>query len=211
MADTPVFRLPCPHCQRVLKVPLEWAGRRGACPACQKPIEFPKSLATQVTQSKLGETILSLVSESDEGLDDKTFDQVALLLSQGTCRDYQLAKAALGDRRLSARQWRRILAAAGTRESMRQHIESQLDRLPDIAEDEVPSLAVVEAPPSQDAWQIMARYAYYLRHDTCPACKDDPTGLHCIYLNYTDFAKARNIPADRSARWEKIVQHLLGL
>ena len=210
-ASTAVFRLPCPHCQRVLKIPVAWAGRKGACPSCGKPIEFPKSLATEVAQSRLGETILEMVCESDEPMDEKAFDQLALLLSQGTCRDYQLVRTTLGDRKLSVRQWRRVLSSASTRETMRQSIESQLDTLPDISEDEMPTMAAIDAPPALDSWQVMARYAYFLRHETCDACKEDPTGLHCIYLSFGDFAKARQISDDRAQRWEKVCQHLLGL
>jgi hypothetical protein len=211
MADSQVLRLPCPHCQRVLKIPFAWAGKRGTCPACNKSIAFSKTLVTEVAQSKLGESIRSMLAENDEPLDEKAFDQVTLLLSQGTCRDYKLVLTTLGDRKLSAKQWRRALSAAAARESMRLHIESQLDRLPDIEEDEVTSLAVIEAPAAHDSWQIIARFGYFLRHDTCSKCKEDPTGLRCIYLNYADFLKARQISDERSQRWEKVAQHLLGL
>lgn len=213
MSETiaPVFRLPCPHCQRVLKIPADWAGRKGACPACGESVEFPRTLASNIATSKLGEQIMKMLSESDESIEEKNSDHISMLLSQGTCRDYQLVKEALGDLRPSARQWRRMLSSAAVRESMRQHIESQLDRLPEIPEDEVPSLAVAEAPAHQDAWRILARYAYFLSHGTCKACKENPTGLHCLYLSYDHFAKLRSIAKDRSDRWQTVCQHLLGL
>lgn len=210
-ASSAILRIPCPHCQRVLKIPLQWAGRRGTCPACGEKVAFPASLATQIAKSKLGEQLLGMINESDDPLDEKSADQLALVLSQGTCNDYQLARGLLGERRLSAKQWRSVLVAAGAREAMRQHVELQAQQIDALPEDDLPVLATLETPAGPESWRIMARFAYFLRHQTCDGCKEDPTGLHCMYLSYEAFAKARSITPERSDRWEKVCQHLLGL
>jgi hypothetical protein len=212
-ASTQVFRFTCPHCQKVLKAPLEWSGKRGVCPGCQKPVTFPKFTAPS-NRSRTAEQLQKVVSEGDNTtLEEAESDQMAMLLSLGTCGDYQKAMKVQAGRLFSARQWRRILNSAAARETMRLHIEEQLDRLAEIPDDDDDPAALVVAgeATNPDAWKVFSRYLYFLRHGTCDHCKVDVTGMTCLYLTWDQFTKARLIPADRSANWEKIFKHHLGL
>ena len=96
---------------------------------------------------------------------------------------------------------------------MRLHIEEQLERLAEIPDDDSEPAALIAAADTANpnAWTIIARFLYYLRHGSCEACQKDPTGLACIYLTFGSFAQARMIPEDRSQNWQKICHHHLGL
>jgi hypothetical protein len=212
-----LFRFACPHCQKVLKARTEWAGKKGMCPTCNKPIQFP-AYTPPSSASRTAQQLIQLVKpEGDDNLtfDENDSDRLAMLLSQGTCRDYGLAKKLLDGRPLSPRQWRRTLNSAAARESMRLHIEQQLERLAEIPDDDAEPaalLAAVEASTNDpNAWKIIIRFLYFLRHAACAPCQQDPTGLSCIYLTFEAFTQARQIPDDRAANWQKIVHHHLGL
>ncbi len=113
------YRCTCSQCQKVLKIRTDWAGRRGVCPHCQATVEFPPFKAP-VAGSATAQLLLKLVSDEDEeSFDEMQTDRLAMLLSQATCRDFQLATQWLNGRALSARQWRRTLNAADVREGMR--------------------------------------------------------------------------------------------
>lgn len=209
---TQVFRFTCPNCQKVLKAPAEWAGRRGVCPFCQRTVTFPK--VQDLPRSRTADQLLKLISPDEDMLpDEQEADKIAMLLSQGTCRDYLLASKLIGTQAFSARAWRRILNSAAGREAMRFKIEEQLEKLAEIPDDDEDPAALVVASEqtNPNAWKIMVRYLYYLRHGTCDRCKDDMTGLRCMYLTWDDFCKTRLIQRDRAANWEKICKHHLGL
>jgi hypothetical protein len=157
---------------------------------------------------------LQLVAGDDDAtLDEGENDRLAMLLSLGTCRDYGLARKLLDGRALSPRQWRRLLNSAAARESMRLHIGEQLERLAEIPDDDSEPTALIAAADTSnpDAWKMITRYLYFLRHNTCEPCGDDPTGLSCIYLTFDAFTGARLISADRAGNWQKICHHHLGL
>ncbi|GEM_PF-2330529 len=214
-AQVQVFRFTCPNCQKVLKARMDWSGKRGLCPGCQKTVQFP-AFSAPSPKSRTVEQLLKLVSQHDNiALDELETDQLAMLLSLGTCGDYHKAVVLIAERQFSARQWRRILNSAAARENMRLHIEEQLDRLaeiPDEEEEEDPAAIVVAAETTNpNAWKIMSRYLYYARHGTCDNCKADLTGMSCLYLNWDSFTNLRLINSDRAANWEKILSHHLGL
>jgi hypothetical protein len=212
-----LFRFACPHCQKVLKARTEWVGKRGVCPTCNKEIQFPV-YSPPSASSRTAQQLLQLVSPEDNiTFDDNDSDRLAMLLSQGTCRDYDLARKLLDGRPLSTKQWRRTLNSAAARESMRLHIEQQLERLAEIPDDDSEPAALLAAaestaaPSNPNAWKIIIRYLYFLRHATCDPCVKDRTGLSCIYLTFEAFTQARQISPDRAANWQKICHHHLGL
>ncbi len=209
--STLLFRFTCPFCRKVLKAPMEWSGKRGTCPGCQRSVDFPE---VRSGKSRTVEQLLKLVSDNDNfTCDENEADQLAMMLSLGTCDDYQKAVRLLADRELSVRQWRRVLNSAAARENMRLHIEEQLDKLAVIADDDDDPAALVVAADATNpnAWKIMARFLYYLRHGTCANCKEDITGMSCLYLGWATFTEARLIQPERAANWEKIFKHHLGL
>jgi hypothetical protein len=208
-----VFRFTCPSCHKVLKASVNWAGKRGACPNCKQPITFP-AYKPPNPQSRTAQQLLALVHEEDNlTVDDTDADKLSMLLSQATCRDFQLAQKLLDNRPLSPRQWRRLLSSAAARESMRFHIEEQLERLAEIPDDDSdPSaLLAAESPANPDAWKVITRFLYFLRHGPCENCQHDPTGLSCIYLAFATFLSARQVSPDRAHNWQKICHHHLGL
>jgi hypothetical protein len=212
-----LFRFACPHCQKVLKARTEWAGKRGVCPTCNQAIQFP-AYSPPSASSRTAQQLLQLVAPEDNiTFDDNDSDRLAMLLSQGTCRDYDLARTLLDNRPLSTKQWRRALNSAATRESMRLHIEEQLERLAEIPDDDSDPAALIVAAETANAsshpnaWKIIVRYLYFLRHNVCPQCLEDRTGLSCIYLHFDGFSYARLISEDRAANWQKICHHHLGL
>jgi hypothetical protein len=214
-AQLALFRFACPHCNKVLKARAEWAGKRGVCPTCNKAIQFPAYTPPSNT-SRTAQQLIQLVAHDDNlTLDDTDADRLAMLLSQGTCRDFSLADKLLAHRPLSPKQWRRILNSAAARESMRLHIEEQLERLAEIPDDDSEPAALIaaaeSAAASPNAWKIITRFLYFLRHQTCHACHSDKTGLSCIYLTFEAFTTARQIAPDRAASWQKICHHHLGL
>ncbi|MCL2640596.1 MAG: hypothetical protein FWD53_07120 [Phycisphaerales bacterium] len=173
--------------------------------------DFPTSFPPA---SRTAEQLLKLVArEESVTFDEQEFDRLAMLLSQATCRDFASARKLLAARLLSPGQWRRVLNSAAARESMRVHIEEQLDRLAEIPDDDSAAGALIAegdvADP--DAWTVIARFLYYLRHDYCDACRRDSTGLSCIYLSFDSFLQVRLISADRAKNWQKIIRHHLGL
>jgi hypothetical protein len=208
-----IFRFTCPSCKKVLKASVKWAGRRGACPNCKQPVTFPAYKAPN-PKSRTAQLLLTLVNEEDNlTVDDNDADKLSMLLSQATCRDFQHAQKLLDSRPLSPRQWRRLLSSAAARESMRFDIEEQLERVADSPDDDSEASAILAAADATnpDAWKIMTRFLYFLRHGPCENCKKDPTGLSCIYLSFDNFLRARQVNAERAANWQKICHHHLGL
>jgi len=216
-ASLSLFRFTCPACRKVLKARTEWAGKRGLCPTCHAPIHFPAYTPPSST-SRTAQQLLQLVSPDDNlTFGEEDSDRLAMLLSQGTCRDFDLAKKLLDSRPLSPRQWRRTLNSAAARESMRLQIEEQLERLAEIPDDDTEPAALLAAADAggaasnPNAWKIITRFLYFLRHSTCLTCLGDKTGLSCIYLTFDAFTAARQVPPDRAASWQKICHHHLGL
>jgi len=210
---TDLFRFTCPHCQKVLKARTEWAGKRGQCPGCHQPITFP-AYKPPNSQSRTAKQLMAIVAHDDNlTFDDNDADRLSMLLSQATCRDFQQAQKLLDNRPLGPRQWRRLLSSAAARESMRVHIEEQLERLAEIPDDDTDPAALVAAAEATnpDAWKIITRFLYYLRHGTCESCQKDPTGLSCIYLTFESFLTARKVSPERAENWQKICHHHLGL
>jgi hypothetical protein len=207
------YRCICPHCQKVLKIRVDWAGKKGVCPQCRGAVDFPPfrmPSASSATQKQL----LRLIGEADNPtLDDGQIDRLALLFSQGTCRDYQMADQLLRDRTLSPRQWRRVLSAADLRESMRLRIEQRLTAppAPDPDDSEAAALWAVGDTASPNAWRILARYLYFQRHGYCDKCNANPTGMHCIYLTFDGFLAARSIPLPRADHWHDLLHLNVGL
>ena len=106
-----------------------------------------------------------------------------------------------------------LLSSAAARESMRLRIEEQLERIAEISDDDEEPTALLAATEvtNPDAWKIIARFLYYLRHDTCEKCQRNPTGLSCIYLTVETFLQARQVSPKRADNWQKICHHHLGL
>ena len=181
------LRFACPHCAKVLKIRAEAAGSpsggegpvRGRCPQCGIEVEFCRDVATE--KSRTARALEGLLSEKEWGMREGQFQRLALLLSQGTCRDYALGRELLGGRGLSAREWRRALKEAAVREIMRRRLEVSV--LGD-APSEVFSFCEDAEDEAQGAWEIMVRFIHHGRHGDCEACRENPTGLACVYLHF---------------------------
>jgi hypothetical protein len=214
-----LYRFTCPHCSRILKAPVQWAGRRGVCPNCQKSVDFPTTALGQAN-SWTAEQLGKVIAPIDALLDDNEMDRLAMLLAQGTCMEYRMATELLELRQPSARQWRRMLSLAEHRESLRLDLLAQLDR-PALFEDDsllddaTPSLAL---PPEAGALtlgaratQIVMRYLHQMRHGQCPNCQENPTGMACIYRDFDAFLGASKWNAARIAKWDRATRESLGL
>jgi hypothetical protein len=208
-----MYRCTCPHCQKVLKLRIEWAGKKGACPQCKNEVQFP---AYQRPSSKSATTqqLLKNVAEVDEpSLDDGQAEQLALLLSQGTCIDYGMADQLLDGRALSPRQWRRIVNSADLREGMRHRLEQQLEGElpPSDGKDEPISLQAASETATPNAWKVLSRFLYYQRHGKCSACAMNPTGMECMYRDFELLLDARQVPESRAENWKALLHRFLGL
>jgi hypothetical protein len=215
MTDAPLQRFPCPHCGKVLKTRADWAGRSATCPACHTQFTLP-TLEQAPVSARLAQQLAELVSADDESpLDEQAAEDLALYLSQGTCRDYDLAHKLLDRRALPARTWRRVLSSAAAQENLRLKVEAAVAQ-GDAAEEAgdeatpIPLLAAGEnTAPS--AWTILARYLYFLKHATCEPCQADPTGMACIYLSFDGFLVARRITSERAAGWRAAIRQSVGV
>jgi hypothetical protein len=211
-----MYRFACPACRRMLKAPLSWAGRRGVCPKCSKELTFPRKTSLFRAQEEGAQTLLKLVSESAAPFAEGDADRLALLLAQGSCLDYSLAQRLLAGRTLPARQWRKLLPIAGTREAMRLQLADAVERATTETISDNDELCI--ALPPEDgadefalAWEIVVRFQDHMRNGTCPGCKDDPTGLHCIYQNFELFGETRNLDGEDCRRWAKLCRQIFGL
>jgi hypothetical protein len=207
------YRVVCPQCQRVLKFPAGSYMRHGQCPNCKAQVEIPL-VSTDAAKSPTTAQLLKHLREIDEpSLDEKQSEQLAMQLSLATCRDFQSGRDLLKNRSLSARQWRRILNSADVREQARVRVTEHLfggTTAPPGSEPFLLSLAS-DAQLAADAWKILARYLYFQRHGTCPACRQNPTGLECVYLSFDSFVAAYTIAASRCQHWRQMIQGHLGL
>jgi hypothetical protein len=227
MAEAAMNRFACPGCGKVLKVRADWAGRAATCPACHATLTIPAAPdvpASSRIARQLAELVGADESETERSLDDRDAEQLAMLLAQGTCRDYGLARKLLSAqaRKPAAREWRRILNSAAAQESLRTKIEEAVAEGQDRgslgegngkadAEAEPIPLLVAQENHAPRAWTILSRYLYYLSHDACDACREDPTGLACMYLNFERFLAARRINEERAAGWHAAIQQHLGI
>ncbi len=96
---------------------------------------------------------------------------------------------------------------------MRLRIEEQLERIAEIPDDDEEPTALLAASEvtNPDAWKIITRFLYYLRHNACEKCQTDPTGMSCLYLTFETFLEARQVSPKRADNWQKICRHHLGL
>jgi hypothetical protein len=208
-----LYRCTCPHCQKVLKIRTEWAGKRGTCPQCRGTVEFPAFRAPS-SNSATTQQLLKLVrADDDPTFDESQAERLSLLLSQGTCIDYGMADTLLASRPLSPRQWRRVLNAADLREAMRLRFDARIDEETDVTEsaDEPVALLAAADAATPNAWKILSRFLYYQRHRACEACEANPTGLTCIYRSFDAFQEARLIPEARAENWKALLHRHLGL
>jgi len=208
-----MYRCTCPHCQKVLRLRVEWAGKRGTCPQCKNTVEFP-AYRPPSSKSATTQQLLRVVAEVDEPtLDEGQSEQLALLLSQGTCIDYSMADKLLNGRPLSPRQWRRILNSADAREAMRHRLEEQLkeDSLPPEGDEEPISLQAASDVATPNSWKILSRFLYYQRHGKCSACAANPTGMDCMYRNFEMLLTTRLVPESRAENWKALLHRFVGL
>lgn len=209
MSEPTIYRFACPQCQKLVRARADVAVTRGVCPHCKQSIDFPPYRAPDPSSATAQQLLKMLAQPDNASLDEAKLDRLALLLSQGTCRDYELADELLSDvgGTLSARQWRRTLNAADQREVMRLRLDT---RIAQNAVDAEP-LALSDSTLSSSAWQILARFVYFQRHPECEGCTRNPTGLGCVYLNFDSFLTAYKIPEARAANWRAMLQHHMGL
>jgi hypothetical protein len=207
------YRVVCPQCQRVLKFPAGSFIRHGQCPNCGAQVEIPL-VSTDAAKSPTTAQLLRNLRERDDAtLDDAQIHQLALQLSLATCRDYKSARDLLQNRSLSARQWRRVLNNADTREQARIRVQQHLaSGAAAQSESEPFALALAsDTALAANAWQILARFLYFQRHGDCPGCRHNPTGLQCVYLSFDSFVVAYDIAASRRQHWRQMIQGHLGL
>ncbi len=208
-ADTlEVFRFSCPHCRKVMRVPLDRGGTPGTCPHCREKVAFPEFRKPSGSSATTKQLLKQLSAEDDPSVDEAAVEKLSLYLSQGTCRDYAMAHGLLKKRALSARQWRKVLNNADLRERMRLRLEQRIEG--DASEEPI-ALEVAGEVLSSRAWEVLARFLYFQRHPTCEGCKKDPTGMECVYLTFEDFLTRREIASSRAGRWRTLLQHQLGL
>lgn len=215
-----LYRFTCPSCLRILKAPVQWAGRRGQCPNCQKSVEFPHTALGQ-GNSWTAEQLHGIIGRSDVPFQAQEQDRLATLLAQATCMEYRMAGTLLAGRKLSARQWRRVLVVAEQRESLRLNLLSHLDRFTTLEtpvssyETGAPMLALPEQPAgaatSQAARHIVLRYLHHHRHGTCPACQQNPTGMACSYRDFPTFLTLAKWKPHRLEKWLQASGEALGL
>jgi hypothetical protein len=217
MTDSTLQRFPCPHCGKVLKTRADWAGRSATCPACQHTFTLPSLDQTPVS-ARMAQQLSELVATDESSpLDEEAAEDLALYLSQGTCRDYDLAHKLLDRRTLPARTWRRVLSSAAAQENLRLKVEAAVlagenGGDADAGEEAtpIPLLAAAENT-APNAWTVLARYLYFLKHATCEPCQADPTGMGCIYLSFDDFLVARRITSERAAGWRAAIRQSVGV
>lgn len=212
-----LFRFPCPHCSRVLKAPVEWAGRRGVCPSCQKSVVFPKTHLSAIP-SRTAEQLRAVIDNAPDAplMDDVSADRFALLIAQGTCVELGMARQLLAERKLPVRQWRRILRIAAEREGMRLHLTKQPISIADALEaaeagDESAVEALSADAVASDPASVIIRFVHFMRHGTCPACKNDRTGLCCVYQTFDYFITTHTIAEDRRRKWLHYANEIFGL
>lgn len=208
------YRFACPACQRMLKAPVSWAGRRGACPACRHELFFPPPAALLEQDGGGAQTLLQLVSDKAPPWPEDRLDQLALFLAQGTCHDYDHARMLLAGRPLLPRQWRKVLPLAGNREALRLQLADAAEQgaAPGADGGAVPLLvpeSTVDAVAL--AWEIAVRFQDFLRHGLCGGCQADPTGMRCLYLSFEDFGEMRNLDGEECRHWAKLCRQVFGL
>ncbi len=210
-----LFRFPCPHCGRVLKAPLGWAGKKGVCPSCQQSVMFPNTHLSEM-ESQTSLQLKSVISESAPEMDHASADRFAMLISQGTCVEYAMARELLGNRKMPLRQWRRVLRLAAEREGLRMHLSQQPASIADALEaaekgDFSGAKALSADSTTSEAWSLIVRFVHFLKHDTCPACANDRTGLCCIYQTMDYFITTQNVAPQRRAKWQHVASEIYGL
>lgn len=212
-----LFRFPCPHCSRVLKAPVEWAGRRGVCPSCQQSVVFPKTHLSAIP-SRTAEQLRAVIDNAPDAplMEEVSVDRFALLLAQGTCVEFGMARQILAERKLPVRQWRRILRLAAEREGMRMHLAKQPMSIADAldaaeAGDSSAAEALSADAVASDPGSIIIRFVHFMRHGTCPACKNDRTGLCCVYQTMDYFITTHTINDDRRRKWMHYANEIFGL
>lgn len=211
MSDT-LQRFPCTNCGRILKTRPEWAGRTANCPNCDHKFTVPDADPAPVSARTQHQLEVLIGADDALPLEDTAAEDLALYLSQATCRDFDLAHKLLERRSLPARQWRRILASAAAQENLRLKIDGALNAADPLPDDATPiPLLAAEDSTSANAWTILARHIYFLSHATCEPCRADPTGMGCIYLSYGGFLQARQITPQRASGWHAAIRQHLGI
>lgn len=212
-----LFRFPCPHCKRVLKAPVQWAGRRGVCPSCQQSVIFPESHLGAIP-SRTAEQLRAVIADAQDAppMEEISADRFALLLAQGTCVEYGMARQLLAQRKLPVRQWRRLLRLAAEREGMRMHLAKQPMSIAETLEaaeagDEGAAAALSADSAASDAGTIIVRFVHFMRHGTCAACKNDRTGLCCVYQTFDYFVTTHTINEERKKKWMHYANEIFGL
>jgi hypothetical protein len=208
MPDEPIYRFSCDHCGRVLKAPLSWAGKRGACPKCQTALIFPAKTRMFSADRAATAALQKLIADDAEPIADSALDHVALLLAQGTCRDFAAAQSTLPGP-LSAKNWRRILTRAGQHESLRLQLADHIAGAKDETFLGHPSIDA--ASDDALAWEIAVRFQDYVRNGTCEPCKSNPTGMTCMYRNFNEYAEVRELGSEETRRWAKLCRQIFGL
>ncbi|HVX83958.1 MAG TPA: hypothetical protein VH253_04005 [Phycisphaerae bacterium] len=212
-------RFTCPSCGKVIKARAEWAGRSAKCPFCQQPFTVPApptGPAGSQGSARMSRQLADLVAEEQAaGVEDHEAERLALLLAQGTCREYHMVQELLAGRKMPARQWRRVLTSAGAQELLREKVEQAAARTPDQdPPDDVPIALLVASDPAaaaELAWTILARYLYFLSHGICDGCKNDVSGMSCIYQSLDRLAEARSVAPDRLQGWRESVRQHVGI
>ena len=209
VVGTSFRRFVCAHCGKVLKVRAGVSGEggvRGKCPQCGIEVEF--SRRDQDKKSGMAQAILRRVGVTETGFSIEQFARLSLLLSQGTCRDYALAAELLGERELPAKRWRLVLREAVVRERMRRRME---ECVPGDSGLEGAFSWCDEFEASEGAWQVMARFLHHQRQGDCGRCRENPTGLACVYLEFESFMEKCDIAEKRAGRWRELVMEMIGV
>ena len=208
-----LFRFTCPHCQKVLKARIAWAGRSGICPGCKTSVKFPEYTPPSA-KSRTAQQLLLLVAEDD----NITFDDDDAENFPCSCPRQRAVISAW--RESFSTNARSPLAMAPPPEFRRRaaspcalasNNSSNASRRFPTMRKSPQRLLVASESANPDAWKVITRFLYYLRHDACEKCQTDPTGLSCIYLTFDAFLQARQVSPELADNWQKISHHHLGL
>ena len=170
-------------------------------------------------ESWTAQQVQKLLTIEDQPIDRAAADRLAMLLAQGTCREYAMASELIPLGRLSAHQWRRVLIHAGMRENMRHDLSRMSSTTPPAAAradgasaaDDLAWLREPVTDASVTGCRIMIRFLHAQRHPTCPDCQRNRTGMACLYQSYDGFLRATAWSAEKQRKWETACRHGLGL
>jgi hypothetical protein len=99
---------------------------------------------------------------------------------------------------------------------MRLHLTKQPISIADALEaaeagDESAVEALSADAVASDPASVIIRFVHFMRHGTCPACRNDRTGLCCVYQTFDYFIATHTVADDRRRKWLQYANEIFGL